>query len=148
MPYIIGISLAIAVGAFGRWIRMDRDAAFYPTMLILVASYYVLFAVMGHSLRATAVEVCIAIAFVAAAAIGFRTNLWLIVAGLAGHGVFDCVHGSIIANTGVPSWWPAFCLAFDIAAAASLAALLLLSSRSVKPTQSLFDSGYSNANRT
>ena len=48
------------------------------------------------------------------ALVGFKTNLWLVVAGLVGHGLFDFVHHRFIANPGVPLWWPAFCLTFDV----------------------------------
>ena len=37
------------------------------------------------------------------------------------HGVMDTFHGNVIENTGVPAWWPAFCAAFDVGAAACLA---------------------------
>ena len=55
---------------------------------------------------------------------GFRGSLWLAVTALAGHGVFDAIHGRLI-NPGVPVWWPAFCGAYDVGAAAYLAFLLL-----------------------
>lgn len=47
MPLIIGVVLAVAVGLFGTTLGLDRDRAFYPVVTIVVASYYVLFAVMG-----------------------------------------------------------------------------------------------------
>ena len=34
------------------------------------------------------------------------------------------LHGQLIANPGVPAWWPQFCLAYDVVAAAYLATLL------------------------
>jgi len=43
---------------------------------------------------------------------------------LAAHGIFDLVHPHLYANPGVPAWWPWFCLAYDLAAAAYLAWLL------------------------
>jgi hypothetical protein len=39
-------------------------------------------------------------------------------------GVFDLVHAAVISNPGVPGWWPAFCLTYDVTAAAYLAWLL------------------------
>jgi hypothetical protein len=39
----------------------------------------------------------------------------------SGHGVFDFVHHFFIENTGVPHWWPGFCLAFDVTLAVWLA---------------------------
>lgn len=35
-----------------------------------------------------------------------------------------CAHGHLVANPGVPRWWPGFCLAFDVVVAAILAWLL------------------------
>ena len=55
------------------------------------------------------------------AVLGFRMTAWFAVAGLAGHGMLDAVHGRLIANPGVPGWWPAFCLAFDVTAAVVVA---------------------------
>ena len=124
MPYVVGIVLALLVGAFARIVGFDRDRAFYSTVVVVVALYYVLFAVMGGSPRALVVETAIMLVFVVFAAAGFRGNLWLVAAGLAAHGAMDLVHGSIVDNPGVPSWWPAFCAAYDITAAAVLALIL------------------------
>jgi len=65
--------------------------------------------------------------FLLVAFVGFKHNLWFVVAALAAHGVFDFVHASVIADPGVPAWWPAFCLAYDGVTAAYLAVLLLRS---------------------
>jgi len=124
MAYVIGIVLALAVSAYATALALDRDRAFYPTVLIVVAFYYVLFAVMGGSGRAIVVESLVMSLFVVAASLGFRRSLWLVVAGLAGHGVLDFFHAGLVANPGVPAWWPPFCLAYDVAAAGYLASRL------------------------
>lgn len=121
MGYAIGVVLALLVSVFARLVGLDRDRAFYPTILIVIASYYVLFAVMGGSMRALIVESIVMSAFALAAVAGLKRNLWLVVAALAAHGIFDFFHAHIVDNPGVPDWWPAFCLAYDLAAAASLA---------------------------
>ena len=51
--------------------------------------------------------------------------LWLIVAGLAMHGIYDFFHGHFFTNPGVPAWWPEFCLAYDVMVAIYLAVRLL-----------------------
>jgi hypothetical protein len=79
---------------------------------------------MGGSLQALAVESLVIVAFLGASVAGFKHSLWLVVAALAAHGVFDFIHGRLIANPGVPAWWPRFCLAYDVVAAAYLASLL------------------------
>jgi hypothetical protein len=124
MPYLAGIVLAVTVSGLATLIGLDRDRAFYPTVLVVVASYYVLFAVMGGSGHALVVETLVMTGFLLVAVIGFKKSLWLVVAALAAHGVFDLFHGHVVANPGVPAWWPAFCLTYDVTAAAFLGWLL------------------------
>lgn len=121
LPILTGLSLAPAVAAFALLAGFDRDRSFYPTVLIVIASYYALFAVMGGDGTVLAREAPGFLLFCAAAAIGFRTSLWIVVGALAGHGLFDAFHGQLISNPGTPHWWPAFCLSYDLAAAACLA---------------------------
>jgi hypothetical protein len=125
MQYLIGAGVALAVCVFAALVGFDRERVFYPTVLIVTASYYILFAVLGSSMRALALESLIAALFFALAAIGFKKGLWLIVAGLAGHAVFDIVHHFIIRNPGLPAWWPGFCIGFDVLAGGFLALLLM-----------------------
>jgi hypothetical protein len=124
MPFLIGAVLAIAVGLFATTTGMDRDRAFYPVVAMVVASYYVLFAVLGHSTEALVLDAAVGTIFVVLAVAGFKRSLWLAVLALAGHGLMDFAHGSVIDNPGVPPWWPAFCGAYDVAAAVYLAWLL------------------------
>ena len=53
----------------------------------------------------------------------------LVVAGLALHGLFDFTRHWVMAGAGVPPWWPAFCLAADLAFAVLLAMLLRVEHR-------------------
>jgi hypothetical protein len=121
---LIGALLAIAIGLFATATRLDRDRAFYPTVMIVIALLYALFAVMGASTHALVAEVLVGAVFITVAVFGFKTSLWFVVVALAGHGIFDLVHGSFISNPGVPTWWPAFCLTYDVTAAACLAWLI------------------------
>ena len=114
MEYLIGVLLAIGVVVFSALIGLDRERSFYATALIVIASYYPLFAVMGGSRHALIVEILAASGFCALAALGFKRSLWLVAFALIGHGVFDFVRGGFIENPGVPHWWPGFCLAFDV----------------------------------
>jgi len=124
MPYVIGIVLSAGVAVFARLVGFDRDRAFYPTVLIVVASYYVLFAAMSQSIHTVLLESLVMIAFAIVAVAGFKSSAWIVAAGLAAHGIFDALHGYVIENSGVPVWWPAWCLAYDVGAAACLAWLL------------------------
>lgn len=123
MALSIGLALSLGVAVFGRRAGLDRDRAFYATVVIVVASYYVLFAVLGGSTTALVAELAVAAVFSVAAVVGFRSTPWIIVGALAAHGMFDAVHGHLFENPGVPGWWPAFCGAYDVGASAWLAHL-------------------------
>jgi hypothetical protein len=125
LPYVAGIVLSIGVALFARWVGFDRDRAFYPAVLIVIASYYVLFAVMSGSIETVLLESIVMTLFAVAAVAGFKRSAWIIVAALAGHGLQDAVHNHIVANAGVPAWWPAWCFAYDVGAAAALAWFLM-----------------------
>lgn len=53
MEYLVAVILGVVVAAFAATSGSDRDRAFYPTVLIVIASYYSLFAVMGAPYSAT-----------------------------------------------------------------------------------------------
>jgi hypothetical protein len=124
LALLVGATLAVSVGLLALGSGLDRDRAFYPTVMIVIALYYVLFAVIGGSTQDLLVEVLVASVFIAAALWGFKSSLWIVVVALFAHGVLDLIHGRVIPNQGVPAWWPQFCMTYDIAAAAFLAWLL------------------------
>jgi hypothetical protein len=116
MGYAIGVLAAMLVSAFARVTGFDRDRAFFPTVLVVVAHYYLLFAAIGGSTRAFLIESLTMAAFVLLAVAGFKRGPALVATGLIAHGVFDVLHSGIVSNPGVPEWWPAFCMAFDVVA--------------------------------
>jgi hypothetical protein len=124
LALLVGVLLALAVGLMATAVGLDRDRAFYPTVTIVVAFLYALFAVMGGSTHALLLESLVGLVFLAAAVSGFRSSLWVVAAALAAHGLLDLAHDRVIANAGVPLWWPAFCGAYDLTAAVYLAWLL------------------------
>ncbi|MGE3150155.1 MAG: hypothetical protein AB7K04_13905 [Pseudorhodoplanes sp.] len=126
MPTVIGILLASAIVALGRIAGLDRDRAYYPVALIIIGSYYVLFAIMVGDRAALVGELIFAGFFATIAVVGFRISLWIVAIGMAMHGVFDFTRDLFLPGSGVPPWWPAFCGSIDIALAFALAALLLL----------------------
>jgi hypothetical protein len=129
MPYLIGIVLSAGVAVFARRVGLDRDRACYRTVMIVIALYYVLFAAMSGSVQTVVIESAVMTLFVAAAVAGFKSSAWIVVAALAGHGALDAVHGHMIENAGVPPWWPAWCLVYDVGAAAGLGWLLMRDTR-------------------
>ena len=124
MALLIGTLLAFVVGLFATVVGLDRDRAFYPTVMIVIAFLYALFAVIGASTQALVLESLFGVVFVVGAVSGFKSSLWIVAAALAAHGIYDFLHDWVVANPGVPSFWPAFCGAYDVTAAAYLAWLL------------------------
>jgi hypothetical protein len=124
VPIAVGALLALGVGLLMTVLGFDRDRSFYPTVTIVIAFIYVLFAVMGASTSALLLESAVGVGFLVMAVVGFKSSLWLVALALAAHGVFDAVHGRIITNPGVPAFWPGFCAAYDVTAGAYLAWLL------------------------
>ena len=124
MEYLIGLFLALGISIGATVVGFDRERSFYPTLLIVIALLYGLFAILGGSTHALVLELLPGALFVIAAVIGFKTKLWWVVAGLIGHGLFDYVHGHFISNPGVPAYWPGFCGTYDVVAGLYLAFLL------------------------
>jgi hypothetical protein len=118
MDYITGIVLALAVGVGAHAAGFDKDRSFYATILVVIASYYLLFAAMTGSTRVLATEFVPFVGFAALAVVGARRWPMLVAIGLFAHGGFDLLHGLVVTNPGVPPWWPGFCLAYDVTAGA------------------------------
>lgn len=125
MALLIGVILALVLAVFASVVGFDRDRSYYATVLAVIALLYGLFAVMSGSTSTLLLEGIGITAFLLLSVLGFKINQWFLVVGLASHGVFDFFHGHLIVNSGVPVWWPMFCLSYDVTAAAYLAWLLL-----------------------
>ena len=123
---IVGGMLALVVAGIAAGLGLSRDKAWYALLVMVVASYYPLFALVGQMPAALWPEALVVVVFIGAAVLGFRWSSWLLVLALAAHGVFDAVHARLIHNPGVPPWWPGFCLAFDGVAALCLGVCLAM----------------------
>jgi hypothetical protein len=95
-------------------------ATVYALGLVAIASIYIGFAVADGRRTVLAVEIGAASMFVIIAAAAITGTPWLLVIGLAGHGLKDLwQHRSqFVANT---RWWPPFCLVVDWVVAAIIA---------------------------
>jgi hypothetical protein len=110
-----GIQAASPLAFFGL-----STSTVYALGLPLIAAVYIGLAVADGRPRVIAVEVGVASVFVVVAALGVTGSLWLIVGGLAGHGLKDVwqQRTQFVANT---RWWPPFCAAVDFVAATLIA---------------------------
>jgi hypothetical protein len=100
------------------------DATVYALGLVLIAAIYIGFAVADGRGTVIAVETGVASVFVVVAAAAVTGSAWLLVAGLAGHGLKDMWQHrtGFVANT---RWWPPFCAAVDFVAAGLIAVTIL-----------------------
>src|SRR5215218_9991299 len=91
-------------------------ATVYALGLALIAAIYIGLSVADGRPKVIAVETGVASAFVVIAAAAVTGSGWLLVAGLAGHGLKDLWQHrtGFVANT---RWWPPFCTAVDFVAA-------------------------------
>jgi hypothetical protein len=122
---LIGVLLAAGTVVSAKLTGFDKERSFFPVLLMVIATYYILFAAMSGSPAPVLPEVLWAALFIAVSKVAYKRSLWLVVAGLLAHGVFDFVHGSMIDNRGVPAFWPSFCAGFDIVLAGYLGSLLV-----------------------
>jgi hypothetical protein len=122
-PVLWGVVWGViqAAAPLGFW--WLTPAIVYALSLALIAAVYIGFAVADGRPRVIAVETVVAAVFVVVGAAGVTGPAWLLVAGLAGHGVKDLWQHrrQFVANT---RWWPPFCLVIDFVAAAILVVLL------------------------
>jgi hypothetical protein len=93
------------------------SATVYALGLIAIASIYIGFAVADGRPKVIAVESSVAFTFVVIGAAAVTESPWLLVVGLAGHGLKDLwQHRThFVANT---RWWPPFCMVVDFVVAA------------------------------
>lgn len=109
----IGIISGILIIISGRMTDFEKDNSFYPLILIFISLLYVLFASIDQGNSVIIVESLIAAVFISFAILGFKGNRLWIPIGYAIHGFFDVLHPHILDNSGVPEWWPGFCLGID-----------------------------------
>ena len=114
IPVLVGVLTAVAIAALARSTRFDQDRSFYPTVLVVIAAYYILFAVMGGSRQALVWELAVAVVFSVVAIMGALHMPVLVGVGIVAHGLFDFVHYTMIEDAGVPDWWPGFCGSLDV----------------------------------
>src|SRR3954464_8076458 len=101
------------------------SATVYALGLAVIAAVYVGFAVADGRPKVIAVESSVTLAFLLVAAAAITGSPWLLVLGLAGHGLKDLwQHRThFVANT---RWWPPFCATVDWVAAGILTGALLM----------------------
>ena len=113
---VVGIVQAATPLAFW-WLP---NATIYALGLVGIAFIYIGFAVADGRPKVIAVESAVTFTFVLIAAAAVTGTPWLLVIGLAGHGVKDAwQHRTQFVST--TRWWPPFCMSVDFVVAAIIA---------------------------
>jgi hypothetical protein len=123
-PVIWGVVLG-CLQAASPWAFFWLDeTTVYALELALIASIYIGFSVADGRGRVVAAETGVASFFIVVAAAGVTGSAWLLVGGLAGHGLKDLWQHrtGFVANT---RWWPPFCAAVDFVAAGLIAVAIV-----------------------
>jgi hypothetical protein len=123
-PAICGAVVGViqAASPLGFWWLEPKTV--YALGLTLIAAVYIGFSVADGRGHVIAIESSVAGLFVVVAAVSVSGSAWLLVLGLAGHGLKDLwQHRThFVRNT---RWWPPFCATVDWVAAGILAGALL-----------------------
>jgi hypothetical protein len=124
LPVAWGVAVGVLQAASPFAFSWLDPATVYALGLVLIAAVYIGFAVADGRRHVLAVETAVASGFVVVAAIAVTGPGWLIVAGLAAHGVKDMWQHRTDFVTGT-RWWPPFCAAVDFVAATVIAVGLI-----------------------
>jgi hypothetical protein len=123
MPLVVGAAVGVAQAAspFAFW--WLAPATVYAIGLTFIAAVYIGFSVADGRVKVIAAESAVAAVFAVIAAVAVTGPAWLLVAGLAGHGLKDLwQHRTQFVNG--TRWWPPFCAAVDWVVAVILAIAL------------------------
>lgn len=114
LSFTSGVVLALVVAGLARLVKIDQHRLFAPGFLIIIAAFYVGFALGSGSSQIILQELIAAFLFLILAIAGGAFYIPIAIFGLLLHSVFDVFHNSFVLNAGVPGWWPAFCAGFDL----------------------------------
>lgn len=125
VPMLAGVVVGVlqALTPFAFW--WLPAATVYGMGVAVIAAVYIGFSVADGRGHVIAIESSVAGLFVVVAAMSVSGSAWLLVLGLAGHGLKDLwQHRThFVRNT---RWWPPFCATVDGVVAGILTAALLM----------------------
>ena len=113
---VLGILVAVITIAMAK--DLDLPPRSYAVGMVGLPLVYMLFALSVGDMRAMGLELAYGLPFIVAGVIcfrrGFKGSGILVVALWGLHAAYDVYHHLLVANAGVPYWYPALCLGFDI----------------------------------
>ena len=113
---LTGVAVGVLTIIFARVIHGQRRV--YALGLLTLPSLYALFALSAGDHNASVKEMMYGLPYLIAglafAFVSVRQSAMIVGALWILHGLYDLVHGQLIANAGVPRWYPAFCFSVDV----------------------------------
>ncbi|GAC23673.1 hypothetical protein GMES_1374 [Paraglaciecola mesophila KMM 241] len=108
----IGAMVAVLIIGLAKLNKFDKDRSFFPTLTIVIASYYPLFGVLES--RFIWHEWMVFVLFTLITLYWYSRYTLAIGVLLIGHGLYDfAMHIGSVGNH-IPQWWPMFCGALDV----------------------------------
>jgi hypothetical protein len=104
-----GLNAAIAWAPF-----IPDPLAFHSVSLAMIAAIYLGFAFLDGRPAIVILELSVGTVFIVLALLGLWVAPVLIGVGLILHAVWDLAHRPRGVTTKLPSWYPAFCAAYDV----------------------------------
>jgi hypothetical protein len=123
-PVLSGVLVGVLQGATPLALPWLDPTTVLALGLPFIAAVYVGFAVADGRTHVLVVESAVASAFVLVAAAAVPGRPWLIVAGLLAHALKDLWQHRTQFVRGT-RWWPPFCAAVDVVAAAVITLVVL-----------------------
>lgn len=116
VPLIVGILIAIIAISMAKDLQLRPRA--YAIALVALPCVYMMFGLSAGDIGATALEFAFGLPFFIIGYVcykkGFKASGILVTALWALHAAYDIFHHMLVANDGVPGWYPAFCFGFDV----------------------------------
>jgi uncharacterized membrane protein HdeD (DUF308 family) len=113
---LVGVVVGVLIIVLARILRTQRW--WYSVGLLVLPTLYASFAFFSGDHSAALKEMLVGIPFLATGLIftlvSTRYSALVVGAFWILHGLFDLLHGSLLVNPGVPTWYPVWCCAIDV----------------------------------
>jgi hypothetical protein len=124
IAFVLGAVFSLAFVGLARKYSQRTERLVYVVGLVITALIYVGFAAVGGASGQWLRFECLGVFLYGAAALGgLRSRLWLLAVGWAAHVAWDLLfHLSGAGSEYMPSWYPWFCVSFDLVMASAVLA--------------------------
>jgi hypothetical protein len=116
VPLVLGVLLAVIAVAMAKDVKLPLRG--FAVGMIVLPLVYMGFALLVGDMAAMGWEFLYGLPYFIVGVLlyrrGFAGSGLLVVALWALHAAYDVYHHALVDNAGVPGWYPALCLGFDL----------------------------------